>query len=296
MTNKRQGFTLSELLITIAIIAILSTVTIIGFVTHITTTRKAKAEAEATQVNQYLDGVRILHNAIYLGKDNRGNNVYIECVNGIYFITIEDYSDFSEKLEGDPFEISTACDDLKNIDGSITIYPINHFYIDTEIDGKRYKRILADVGYVSAHGIKYSFSLNETDLAVIKANFEIQMIKDILTERINKSLGQLAIGKTGKIKFTDANHTKYYSNVTIRFSKKLAFSGFIAYSDDGVVCKDTVTIKEYSEGMKEYLDRFKGDMIFFYDSTQDRYNKIGYETEEGVYRSFAIEELDIKES
>ena len=131
---------------------------------------------------------------------------------------------------------------------------------------------------------------------MIKANFEIQMIKDILTERINKSLGQLAIGKTGKIKFSDANHTKYYSNVTIKFSKKLGVFGCIGYSDDGKVCADTVTIKEYSEGMKEYLDRFKGDMIFFYDSTQDRYNKIGYETEEGIYRSFAIEELDIKES
>jgi hypothetical protein len=122
------------------------------------------------------------------------------------------------------------------------------------------------------------------------------MIKDILSERINKSLGQLVIGKTGKIEFFDPNGNQHYSKVTIKFSKKLVFLSFIGYSDDGAVCKETVTIKEYSDGMKEYLDRFKGDMIIFYDSTQDCYNKIGYETEEGEYRSFLIEELDIKES
>ena len=48
--NTKKGFTLVELLVTISIIAVLTTVTVVGFVTYVDKTNDAAAVTELTQI------------------------------------------------------------------------------------------------------------------------------------------------------------------------------------------------------------------------------------------------------
>ena len=55
MKNKKKGFTLVELLVVIAILAILVTVSIIGYSAFVKNATKAKAEAELNQIITYVN-------------------------------------------------------------------------------------------------------------------------------------------------------------------------------------------------------------------------------------------------
>ena len=76
MKNKKKGFTLVELLVVIAILAILATVTIVGYTSFIQKANESKAENEAIQIEQYIKSALVLDESVYIKKTD---DYYIVC-------------------------------------------------------------------------------------------------------------------------------------------------------------------------------------------------------------------------
>ena len=55
MKKTKKGFTLVELLVVIAILAILATVAVVGYASFVDKAEDAKAQAELSQIVQYID-------------------------------------------------------------------------------------------------------------------------------------------------------------------------------------------------------------------------------------------------
>ena len=159
---KRRGFTLTELLTTIAIIAILATVTVVGFVAYITKTQNSKADTESIQINKYIDGMRIIDNTLLVGKSDKNENVYVESIDGIFFLTVEGSREIESKKES--FEIDPSSSDLSSMSGKLVITPMEHFYLEEQINGRDCRRYIGTVKYVSEDGLERDVPLNNGNL------------------------------------------------------------------------------------------------------------------------------------
>ena len=87
MRSKKKGFTLVELLVVIAILAILVTVSIIGYKTFIDRANRSNAENEARQIEQLIKSALILDDEVYIEKSI-----------GYYIVFTKNGSEFNVRL------------------------------------------------------------------------------------------------------------------------------------------------------------------------------------------------------
>ncbi len=106
MKNSKKGFTLIEMLVVIAIIAILSTVLIVGYSSFIDDANKSNAEAEAHQVEILINGALMTKKAVKISDDIWVVKASSECefvtedpVDGTS-IKSEEVEDLTEELTG----------------------------------------------------------------------------------------------------------------------------------------------------------------------------------------------------
>ena len=106
MKNSKKGFTLIEMLVVIAIIAILSTVLIVGYSSFIDDANKSNAEAEAHQVEVLINAALMTKKAVKISDDIWVVKASSECefvtedpVDGT-LITSEEVEDLTEELTG----------------------------------------------------------------------------------------------------------------------------------------------------------------------------------------------------
>ena len=95
MKNSKKGFTLIEMLVVIAIIAILSTVLIVGYSSFIDDANKSNAEAEAHQVEILINGALMTKKAVKISDDIWVVKASSECE----FVTEDPVDDTSIKSE-----------------------------------------------------------------------------------------------------------------------------------------------------------------------------------------------------
>ena len=112
MVITMRGFTLIEVMITVAIVAILAAIAYPSYVEHINRTRRAEAQATLMELAQWMEQ-RYMLNMGY-NRDNQGNTLDLAQANGllqtqIQNATISTYYDFEfTNIAGNAFTLNAA--------------------------------------------------------------------------------------------------------------------------------------------------------------------------------------------
>ncbi len=285
---KRRGFTLTELLTTIAIIAILATVTVVGFVMHITRTQNAKADAESVQINKYIDGMRIIDNTLHVGKSAMGENVYVESIDGIFFLTVEGSREIESKKES--FEIDPSSSDLSSMSGKLVITPMEHFYLEEQINGRDCRRYIGTVKYISEDGLERDVPLNNVDLEMLRLELQAKAVEKLLLRLLLENGNLLRVGQQKLIYGTGTfeNPSRIKDDIEIRINKRFEQFSITFYIDiekkyvqlvDGqksfYIEPERVNMEQCSE-LKSLLERFNGALKFSRNNATGEYTDLRF--------------------
>lgn len=284
---KRRGFTLTELLTTIAIIAILATVTIVGFVMFIDRTQNSKADTESVQINKYIDGMRIVDNFLYVGEDEQGGKVWVESTEGIFFILTE--SEWNTK-ENDFFEINPSSSDITNVSGRLIIEPMKDFWLADQIGDREVRRYLGTIRYVSVDGLERDIPLNNVDLDTLRLELQAKAVEKLLLRLLLENGNLLRVGQKRLIyrAGTFENPSRIKDDIEIRINKRFEQFSITFFIDIGrkyvqlvddqksfYIEPERVNVEQCSE-LKSLLERFNGALKFSRNNATGEYTDLRF--------------------
>ena len=248
--TKRRGYTLTELLTTITIIAILATVTIVGFVMYIDRSHNGKADTEFAQMNKAFEGSYITGGLFYIGTD--GNyDVYLEKLNGITYVTVLPQRGVSYNAkELESITLTDYADDFKGLSGTLTCTLAKGFYDDYTVGDKHYYRTLCDLKYTTEEGIERNFILNDKPKEQLKVILETKMIEDYIISLLKSSTKEVDLGKSK----TDLR------NIDVKLEYRKKGKEIKLVTEDSPLNIESITITTKDSGLARFTGKIYVDI------------------------------------
>ena len=133
MNRNKKGFTLVEMLVVIAIVAILSTVAVVGYTTFVEKANESNAEAEAHPVEVLINAALLTNNVVKLKDD-------------IWVVKTDDGYEFTDDNPVDGTTITS--NDIEDLTEELT---------DFDLTLKENGELI----YTSSKGIEITLKINE---------------------------------------------------------------------------------------------------------------------------------------
>ena len=256
--TKRRGYTLTELLTTIAVIAILATVTIVGFVMYIDRSHNGKADTEFAQMNKAFEGSYITGGLFYIGTDG-SYDIYLEKHDGIAYITVLPTNGTSyNPKELESITLTDYADDFKGLSGTLTCTLAKGFYDDYTVGDKHYYRTLCDLKYTTEEGIERNFIPNDKPKEQLKVILEAKMIEKYIRDNFSGKSLYLGEYSGGGI-----SHKTYSISLSIRKDSKTNQKYYaVQFNDTAATVVNMVLTKKCSD----LEERFDEALIVVYSS------------------------------